>query len=208
VCPTCGTWKTWLLSSGSQFRPAPPLAYNSPQKQAELAAMRAEPRTFADQASAFYWQTGAGVVTDWYNSAHTALFEDHLTSNPPRAARAYALMSVAHYDATVACWDGKYAYWAIRPVQLDPTLTTLFATPNHPSYPAAHATNSTAITEIMAYLFPTRAEFFRSQGFEAGRSRRVAGIHFQSDLDSGNTLGRNVAQVVMDWAEKDGANLP
>ena len=40
--------------------------------------------------------------------------------------------------STVACWDAKYAYWAIRPFQLDPDVKTLFPTPNHPSYPAAH----------------------------------------------------------------------
>jgi hypothetical protein len=151
--PLCGTWKTWVLSGSDQFRPGPPIPYNSPQKLAELAALKAQPRPFADQANAFFWQTGQGTVTTWYDSIHTAIFEDHLNGNALRTARAYALMSVAHYDAMVACWDGKYTYWAIRPFQLDPTLTTLFATPNHPSCPAAHATNSTAISEVMAYLF-------------------------------------------------------
>lgn len=206
ACPTCGSWKPWLLSTGSQFRPEAPIAYNSPEKQAELAALRSEPRPFADQASAFYWQSTSGLFSDWYNSVHLALLEDHLSSNTPRAARAHALMSIAQFDAMIACWDGKYAYWAIRPVQLDPGLTTLFTTPNHPSYPAAHATNSTAISEIMAYLFPTRAELFRRQGFEAGKSRRIAGVHYQSDIDAGIVLGRKVAQLVIDWAEKDGSN--
>jgi membrane-associated phospholipid phosphatase len=113
---------------------------------------------------------------------------------------------VAHYDAMVACWDAKYVYWAIRPFQLDPTLATLFATPNHPSYPAAHATNSTAIADVMSYLFPTRSATFRSMAGEAGRSRMVAGIHFQSDIDAGNTLGHKIAQAVIDWANQDGSD--
>ncbi len=205
-CPLCGTWKTWVISSGSQFRPGPPLAYNSPEKQAELAALHAEPRPFNDQAAAFYWQTNNGTFSDWYNQAHTALFEDRMNANPPRAARVYALMSVARYDSMVACWEGKYAYWAIRPFQLDSTLTTLFATPNHPSYPAAHASLSVGITDVMAYLFPTRADLFRSQALDAGHSRRVAGIHYQSDIDAGNTLGHNVAKAVIDWASQDGSN--
>jgi membrane-associated phospholipid phosphatase len=116
-------------------------------------------------------------------------------------------MSVAIYDAMVAVWDGKYTYWAIRPIQLDPTLSTLFATPNHPSYPAAHSTDSTAITEVMAYLFPTRAELYRSQALEAGRSRIVAGIHYQSDIDAGIVLGKNVARSVIERAQDDGSNL-
>ncbi len=206
VCPLCGTWKTYAITAGDQFRPGPPLAYNSPEKQAELAFLKAEPRPFADQAAAFFWQTGQGTVTSWYDTVHTAMFEDHWTGNALRTARAYALMSVAHYDAMVACWDGKYTYWAIRPIQLDPTLTTLFTTPNHPSYPAAHATNSTAISDVMAYLFPTRAATFQSLASEAGRSRMVAGIHYPSDIDAGNALGHKVAQVVLDWANNDGSD--
>jgi hypothetical protein len=47
--------------------------------------------------------------------ANARLSEYGLAANPPRAARAYALQSTAFYDAYVATFDGKYAYWAIRP---------------------------------------------------------------------------------------------
>jgi hypothetical protein len=205
ACPLCGTWKTWVLTTGDQFRPAPPLAYDSPEKQAELAYIRSQPRTFYDQSKAFFYQSPQGGVNEPYDSLHTAVFEDHLTGNAPRAARAYALSSVAQYDSMVACWDGKYTYWAIRPFQLDPTLTTLFATPNHPSYPSAHSTISTGVTDVMAYLFPTRAFTLHLVAIEAGWARIVAGIHYQSDIDSGNVLGHKVAQTVIDWASTDGS---
>jgi hypothetical protein len=65
------------------------------------------------------------------------MMEDRLDSDAPRAALIYAAMSMAHNDSMVACWDAKYTYWAIRPFQLDPDVKTLFATPNHPSFPAA-----------------------------------------------------------------------
>ena len=55
------------------------------------------------------------------------------------AARAFALPFVTLYDIGIACWEAKYTYWAIRPFQLDPGVKPVFATPNHPSYPAAHA---------------------------------------------------------------------
>jgi membrane-associated phospholipid phosphatase len=205
VCPMCGAWKPWVLTNGNQFRPDPPPAHDSAEKLADLAAMKSLPRTFADQASAFYWQTPNGIVLDWYNQIHLAILEDRLHLNPPRAARVYAWMSVAHFDSMIACWDGKYAYWAIRPVQLDPGLNTLFGTPNHPSYPAAHATNSVAIAEMMAYFFPSRASNFLAQAAEAGQSRRVAGIHYQSDIDAGNALGRKVAQLAIERARNDGS---
>ena len=49
-----------------------------------------------------------------------------LDANPLRAARAYALFSIASHDAIIAVFDAKYAYWYIRPSQHDPTITTLF----------------------------------------------------------------------------------
>ncbi|MFN7934940.1 MAG: phosphatase PAP2 family protein [Bryobacteraceae bacterium] len=205
VCPLCGTWKTWVLRSGDQLRPGAPPAYNSAEKQQELAGLKAMPRPFADQAKAFFWQTGQGVITTWYDSIHLAMFEDRWSGNALRVARAYALLSVAQYDSMVACWDAKYAYWAIRPVQLDATVTTLFATPNHPSYPGAHATNSTSIAEVMAYLFPDRAAEYRAMAYEAGWSRMVAGIHYASDTEAGNVLGRRVAAQVVEWAQADGS---
>ena len=205
ACPLCGTWKTFVLSTGNQFRTPPPLAYNSPEKQAELKALHAQPRTFFDQAKAFYYQSGPGLFPDVYNSISLAAFEDHMNGNSLRVARAFALASAAHFDAVVACFDSKYAYWAIRPSQLDPTLTTLFPNPGHPSYPSAHATLSTAITDVLAYLFPTRAGTFRAIGIESGWSRMVAGIHYPSDIDAGSTLGHSVAQTVINWAKNDGS---
>src|SRR5207245_7998564 len=128
-----------------------------------------------------------------------------LDLNPPRAARALALMTVANYDANVACWDAKFTYWAIRPFQLDPTLVTLFPTPNHPSYPAAHACNDGAIAPVLGYLFPNDADFFAARAQEAANSRLWAGIHFRGDLISGATLGSGVAQLVIDRAKADGS---
>lgn len=205
VCPLCGTWKPWVLTSGSQFRSGPPLAYDSPEKQVELAIIRAQPRTFYDTSKAFYYQSPPGIFSDWYNSSHTATFEDQLTGNSLRCARAFALISVASYDSMIAVFDTKYTYWAIRPVQLDPALTTLFPTPNHPSYPSAHSAISTATMDVLAYLYPTRAFTFRSIAIESGWSRIVAGIHFPSDIESGTILGHKVGQAVIDWANSDGS---
>jgi len=204
-CPLCGSWKPFVLTSGSQFRPGPPLAYNSPEKQAELASLHAQPRTFFDQSRAFYYQSSPGLFPDNYNAIQTAVFEDHLTGNSLRVARSFALASIAHYDAVIACFDAKYTYWAIRPSQLDPTITTLFANPNHPSYPSAHSTLTTSLMDVLAYLFPTRALMFHGIAVESGWARMVAGIHYPSDIDAGNAIGHSVAQLVINWASNDGS---
>jgi hypothetical protein len=46
------------------------------------------------------------------------MFEDNIDQNPPRAARAYALIAAAHYDTFIASQDGKFAYWVPRPHQV------------------------------------------------------------------------------------------
>ena len=203
--PLMGTWKTWVLSSGSQLRPGPPFPYSSPQKLAELAEVKNFPRTFNTNEKSLYYQGADGGIIFWYENLSQRLFESKLDSNPPRAARAYALTAVAQYDALVACWDGKYAYWAIRPFQLDPAVTTLFPTPNHPSYPAAHACGSGAIGRVVGRLFPDFAGFIEAKANEAAESRLWGGIHYRSDLESGLALGRQTGDLVMEKAGSDGS---
>jgi len=50
-------------------------------------------------------------------------------------------------------------------------VTPLFATPNHPSYPAAHGSFSGSISAVLAYLFPHDAAALNALGNEAGESR-------------------------------------
>jgi len=46
---------------------------------------------------AYYYQAVEGVFTNWYQTLSQRLFEYRLEDNPPRAARAYALASIAHH---------------------------------------------------------------------------------------------------------------
>ena len=206
IGPTFGTFKPWVLASGSQLRPGPPPAFGSEQLAAELDELTTFPRTFATNAAAFFWQTPAGSGgTYWMTVADQKLFEYRLDTNPPRAARVLALLSISAFDATVACWDAKYAYWAIRPFQLDPTFTPLIPTPNHPSYPSAHGCSSGSQGAMLAHLFPREAAFFTGRAEEAGMARLWGGIHFRSDIETGWTLGRAVAAMVMERADTDGS---
>jgi hypothetical protein len=200
--PLAGTWKTWVLRSGDQFRPGPPPDCNSDQGKAEAAYVRDFPRTFNTNEAAFYWQ---GPRSTWNRTVSEKIVEYRLDTNPPRAARAYALMNVAWYDAVVACWDGKYTYWQIRPYQQG--AKPVFPTPNHPSYPAAHACSSSASASVLAYLFPRDAAALNQRAEEAAESRIWAGIHYRSDIDTGLAIGRSVAELVIDRAKEDGSQL-
>ena len=205
---TAQFFKPLLMTSAAQFHvPAPPDC-TSAAAQAEVAAVRNTPRgptAFGTNYKAFYWQSPEGLNTFVYRYMDKWMAEDHLDKNPPRAARAYALVSSVQFDAFIASQESKFSYWYIRPSQLDPTIVPLFPVPNHPSYPSNHATFTTARAEVLAYLFPTRAAAALALGVESGQSRLYAGIHYPMDIAAGSTLGRSVAGLFIDWGNNDGS---
>jgi membrane-associated phospholipid phosphatase len=208
IFPMAGTWDTWVLESGDQFRPAPPPAYDSEQLAAEMDELRNFERTPVTNSIAQFWEFGSGgrrAHWFWNDQLTRLLLASDWADNAPRAARAYALMNMAGNDSGVACWDAKYAYWAIRPFQLDPEFTSLFTTPNHPAYPSAHSCLSTATADVLAYLFPADAADMQALAQQATESRIWAGIHFRSDVESGIALGEDVAGAVVEHAMSDGS---
>jgi hypothetical protein len=200
---TLPNWKPILLAAANEFRsPAPPDCASDAVK-ADVEAVRVFERKFPHSYKAYYWQSPAGITTGFYDYATRWMFEDRTDLNPPRAARVYSLLAAVFFDAFIASNDGKYAYWYLRPHQLDPGITPLIPVPPFPSYPSNHSTLSTARSEILAYLFPTRAEFIRRVGKEAGDSRIWAGIHYEMDNQAGVELGKAVAGKFIAWAVSD-----
>jgi membrane-associated phospholipid phosphatase len=227
LLPGMGNWKTWVLESGKELRPGPPPAFNSPERAAEIAEVKNYPRDSHPFEELFYWpESPAGRPSPdsvpissnqlvfyyapllhllWQPELHRKLMEYRLDTNPPRAARAYALVSVASYDATVASWEAKYFYWTARPDQFDPTIKTVLPTYPIPDYPSGHAATAGAMWGMLAHLFPQDAHVFNSRAEECAASRLWAGIHFRSACSSGLALGRAVAGKVIDYAMNDGA---
>lgn len=206
--PQAGGWMPWLLASGSEFRPPPPPAHDSPERAAEMARVRDFPRTPKTNGDAFYWEYAGGGLRNpqlWNGHLGRLLQEYGQAGDPPRAARAYALLNAAFYDAGVACWDAKYTYWTIRPFQLDPAFRPLFQTPNHPSYPAAHSCYSMTSALVLGHLFPRDAAALAALGRESGESRIWAGIHYPSDVAAGQKLAQGVAGKAIERARADGA---
>ncbi|MBC7801295.1 MAG: phosphatase PAP2 family protein [Gemmatimonadaceae bacterium] len=188
----------------------PPAAHDSPERAAEMAGLRAFPRTPKTNADAAFWEYAVGGGRNFqYWNAHLGrlLLEHGQAQDAPRVARAYALFHVGFADAGIACWDAKYAYWTIRPFQLDPAFKTVFPTPNHPSYPAAHACYSMTSALVLGGLFPRDAAAVLALGRESGDSRVWAGIHYPSDVAAGQDLARQVAGRVLDRARADGAGF-
>jgi membrane-associated phospholipid phosphatase len=201
--PLAGTWKPWVLSSGSELRLPTPPAFDSKEEAAQLAMVRALKLTPAQLQVVWAWQ--AGFVNPWLDILNTKIFEYKLDANAPRAARAYALQSIAMHDAIIACFDSKYAYLTMRPPQIDPTFTSVYSIPGNPSYPAGHTCGSAGVDTVLSYLFPADAALFHAKAIEAGQSTFYAGIHFQIDEDAGLALGHAVGAKVLEFATNDGS---
>ncbi|MCW8087341.1 phosphatase PAP2 family protein [Sabulicella glaciei] len=207
--PQAPNWAPWLLSSAAEFRPRPPPAADSPERATEMAQLRTLERTPLTSARAIFWEAAAGGLRSheyWNNHVGRLLFEHGQSADAPRAARAYALLNVAMFDSGIACWDAKYAYWTIRPTQLDREFRPVIAVPNHPSYPSAHGCFSTSAARVIGHLFPREAATMASLAREAGASRIWAGIHYPSDVTAADALGRSVAERAIQRAVGDGSD--
>jgi PAP2 superfamily len=204
--PLAGTWRTWNLRSGSEFRPGPPPEYGSAQFLAETNEVYevSQNLTDAQKRIAEFWADGAGTVTPpgHWNSIAIELVPAGWSTL--REAQLFATLNTAQADAFIACWDAKYAYWSLRPVTairqlgLDPNWLSYIATPPFPSYVSGHSTTSGAASTVLAGSFPDRARELGAIAEEAAISRIYGGIHFRSDNEAGLDLGRRVGSVALD----------
>jgi membrane-associated phospholipid phosphatase len=206
VAPLAGTWRPWVLARADEFRPPAPPAFDSEATKTALAELKDFARTPESNHRAVYWEVfgGARGYALWNEIARVKLLDYGTTFDPPASARVLAALNVAYQDATIACFEAKYAYWYIRPSQLEPSLEPVFPPPNHPSYPAAHGCLSTAAATVLAAFFPRDSEHLLALANEASEARIWAGIHYRFDIETGQDLGRKVAEKVLGRALADG----
>jgi hypothetical protein len=227
LLPGWGGVSPFVLRSGSQFRPDPPPALDGEQYARDyneiktIGAANSLVRTEEQTRIAQFWLASPTAI--WNPILRQAIAARSL--DLPTKARALALFYLAASDASVACWDAKYAYNFWRP-QLairggdsdgndltagDPSWTPLHPTPRHPEYPSGHTANSSAMATTLELLFGenpgvtlevTLAGITRRWGSfdEAARevidARVYSGIHFRTADEVGARMGRQVARFV------------
>jgi len=169
VSSTDGAVKPWTMTSGSQFRPAPPPALDSDVWTKDLNEIRevggrtSTKRTAEQTAIARFWfVTGPQAWNPMVRQLAAAKKLDLLDS-----ARLFALVAIATSDAFIAVFDAKYHYNLWRPVTAirnadvtgnkatprDPSWLPLGDTPMHPEYPCAHCITSAAAAVVLQSLF-------------------------------------------------------
>jgi membrane-associated phospholipid phosphatase len=201
--PLAGTWRTWNLREGSQFRPGPPPEYGSAQFRAELREVYAvsQSLTAEQKGIADFWADGAGTVTPpgHWNQIALDMLEPAGWSTLLES-RLFSALNTAQADAFIACWDAKYTYWSLRPVTavrrlIDRSWLSYITTPAFPAYVSGHSTTSGAAATVLGAFLPGQARELDAMAGEAAISRLYGGIHFRSDNEAGLELGRRVGGV-------------
>jgi membrane-associated phospholipid phosphatase len=183
----------FAMTSGDQFRPAPPPALDSAEYAAAvnevkaIGSLNSATRTADQTEIALFWADGAGTFTPpghWNQIAADIALEhgNTLAEN----ARLFALLNIALADAGIACWDAKYAYNLWRPIgairnadfdgndatTADPSWTTLIKTPPFPTYTSGHSTFSGAAAEVLSFIFGPNTSFTSSADAHSGFTQR------------------------------------
>ena len=212
--PNAAQWRTWALKSGAEIEPPAPVEYGTAAYWTEVDEVIAVAKALTPEQKriAEDWNLAAGSVTPpgvWNIRARELAIANKLDAS--HAARMFATLNAAMFDAMVACWHAKYKWWTERPVTVirehrDPNFLPHIVTPGFPSYVSGHSSASGAAAEVLSAFFPAQTAKLQAMAGEAAMSRLYGGIHFRSDNEEGLVLGRKVgARAVMRARQADAA---
>ncbi|HYK46849.1 MAG TPA: phosphatase PAP2 family protein [Parafilimonas sp.] len=226
-----GSWKPVLLSRVDTFSVAVPPLTNSPAYIADLNEIKAYQQNLSSEqrSKVSYW--AAGGVLRWNelmrelvakhnlpayqnedgtypipNSLNPFNYPQFPFSNPPYAARAYAYVSGAQYDALIACWHYKALYKQPAPYKVDSMVVALNGKSDLPSYPSEAGVLAGVTAEMMKLLFPTEIAAIQQKLEEQELATIESGTATRTDIKAGEALGRSIAQVFIARAKTDNAS--
>jgi len=232
------TMKTFVLDSASQFMPARPPKYNmDTTSQFYKGVMETYHinKTLTDEQIdiAHYWDDNPAVIE---HSGHMMFANKKITpgghwmgicaiaskqsgADLVKTAQAYALTSIALYEAFISCWDEKYRSQTIRPVtvindKIEKTWMPLLQTPPFPEYTSGHSTITASASVVLAKLYGENFAFqdtsdlryigmqrhfnsFSQAAAEASISRVYGGIHYRYSVDIGAEQGKKIGALIV-----------
>ncbi|MFZ1527679.1 MAG: phosphatase PAP2 family protein [Ferruginibacter sp.] len=225
-----GTWRPILIASPAGFTVPAPVATTNPDyiiQKNEIKSYQAAMND-NDRRLLKYWS--AGAVLRWNeimrelvamhnlppyqnadgsypvpSAANPLAYPTFPFANPPYAARAFAYVSAAQYDALVTATYFKQLYRRPAPYNSDSSIRALIPTSTLFSYPSEDAVVMGVSTEMLKLLFPADQAFIQSKAEEHKHMRILSGANVRSDLEAGEALGRAVAQRFVARARTDRA---
>jgi hypothetical protein len=227
--PEGGRWKPFLISNPGAMEMTVPAATASAAYQSELEAVRSTQAAAGSEQkeNLRYWS--AGAVYRWQeiarelaarynlppnanpdgtyptpNAAKPCDYPKFPFANPPYASRAFAYLSVAQYDALVAAWHFKFTFRRPSAADNDTRIQRLKPASDLPSYPSEDAVVAIVSKEILKIMFPCEAAYLEETAAAHLESARLSGHFTGSDIAAGTALGKQVAELVLARARKDG----
>ena len=209
-----GAWKTIIITSPKDYSVDVPVSADSDEYQKELTQSKSaiSQRTYAQNVAINHWASGG--VLRWNQIARELVAKyNHPPkegekidptkpmASPPFAARAYALLSVAQYDALVATWFYKYKFRRLSPSHNG--LKSSLPESNLPSYPSEDAVVAAVSYKILSKLFPAENDYLYNKALEHGNTRLWSGANLKSDILAGGRLGEQVAEKVIAYSKGD-----
>jgi PAP2 superfamily len=225
-----GTWRPILLTTANEFACPTPIATISPDYVLQLNEIKSFQNDITSEKRKLvnYW--GAGAVLRWNeimrelvakhnvppyqnadgtypipNANNPLAYPTFPFSNPPYAARAYAYLSAAQYDACIAAYFYKNQFNRTAPFNVDGSIQTLLPKSTLPSFPSEDAVVMGVSVELLKLLFPGDQDYINQKAEEHKRARLIAGANVRSDLDAGEALGKLVATKFIARARGDRA---
>lgn len=232
-----GTIKEFAITSASQFEPPAPPSYsddkNSRYFQQSMEVYQANKHLTPEKVKiAKFWDDNPFVVEHsghmmfankkitpgghWIGITTIACKKTHASA--VKTAQAYALTSIALYDAFICCWDVKYKYSYARPVtvineKIDHNWLPLLQTPPFPEYTAGHSTISAAAATVLTCEFGDNFAFqdtsdlhyigmqrhfnsFLQAADETAMSRFYGGIHYLNSSLEGSRQGKSIGNYI------------
>jgi vanadium-dependent haloperoxidase-like protein len=249
--PWVGSVQPFILANVRQFHPHPPANLNTQRwvdqfsEIQRLGGVVSTDRSAEQTAIATFWV--ANVIRQYNRLAREVAAARN--SDLMETARLLAMVNIVGADAQISVMHWKYEFLFWRPVTaIDPTAVTaadlgpvpgyndgnrwtveqenwrsLLPTPNHPEYPAAHGSITSAMAEVFSEFLhteginldvhgstslPPNANLNAVRHFDTADDLRIeiinarlwAGLHYRESSEAGVDLGRKVARYDLDHA--------
>jgi PAP2 superfamily len=146
-------------------------------------------------------------------------------ANEIKAARTYALTSLALFEAFMSVFETKYRYNYVRPItvinqMMDAKWEPLLQTPPFPEYTSGHSTITGCAATVLSHLYGNAFAFtdtsnmryvnmqrkfssFLQASDECSISRFYGGIHYKISVDTGAAVGKRIGQYIIRKIENE-----
>lgn len=191
--PSASSWKTWFISSGSDFRLPRPASNKGEVEEVISKQKNIDSATWQQM---LYWNAGAPGYH--WQEMMTKLWQ---TDTGRYGVLANLLLNTSIYDATVAAWDSKYAYKTLRPYEADKRINVFSLKPGSPSYPCEYSVAAGVAVTIFSKFYPFLADSVNKLAQQAMNARVVSGLAFPADARAGFELGKRIAQKEIEYTK-------